>query len=171
MLIPQQILAYANISAPELRTRGVPEQIIQFVEVNRGNLQRTLQQQSFRSMAQKQNMPGQVSESGRMNPDVLGPFSNILPPQQPGSIPSGGSRPPPSQGHPSAGMNVAGTSNGQPQTPQKQPQNNGMPPMQASRPSRPTAEESQEALQFIQRTKSEFIAKSKHPILLALLLA
>jgi len=155
------VMMYANVPAADLRTRGVPEQVIHFVESHRAHLQRTIQQQQlFRgSMIPKPNMPGQPSEPGRINPDVLGTFPGILYSQQ-GSIPPAGARPSP-PGHP-ADMSVNGTSNGQPQPPQKPLPVNGMGAMQAPRPSRPTAEQSQEAIQFIQRLKTEFITNSEH---------
>src|ERR1700685_2520789 len=162
------VMVYANISAPELRARGVAEPVIQFVEHNRAHLQRTSQQQQmFRGMVQKPNMPGHA-EPGRTNLDLLESFPNMLPWQQPGSMAPAGARPPPPQGP--AGMNVPGTMNGQSQSqPQhKPPPVNGMAPMQASRPSRPTPEQSQEAIQFIQLVKNEFIGKSEYLALLAL---
>src|ERR1700683_3056738 len=168
MLTAQQmnaVMIYANIPAPELRARGVAEQVINFVELNRANLQRTSQQQQlFRGIMQKPNIPGQASEPGRVGSNILGSFPNMLSSQQSGSMPPAGARPPPPQGHPPAGMNVTGPMNGQSQSqPQhKPPPVNGMAPIQASRPSRPTPEQSQEAIQFIQRVKNEFIVKSEY---------
>jgi len=128
-------MVFANISAPELRARSVAEPVIHFVERNRAHLQRTSQQQQmFRGMVQKPNMPGQASEPGRMNSDLLGSFPNMLSSQKSGSMPPAGARPPPPQGHLPAGMNVPGT-------------------MNALRPLIPTQEQSQEATQFVQRLK------------------
>jgi hypothetical protein len=45
------VMVYANTSAADMRGRGVPEGLINFVEQNRSRLQQTLQQQSFRGMA------------------------------------------------------------------------------------------------------------------------
>jgi hypothetical protein len=155
------VMVYANVSAPDLRARGVPEQVVHFVEHHRTHLQRTIQQQQvFRGMVQKPNGPGQASESGRMNSEALGSFG-MLPPQ-PGSMPSAGARPLQPQSHLTAGMNLGGTSNGQPQSLQKPPPANGMASVQVSKPSRPTPEQSQEAIQFIQRVKNEFVTKSEY---------
>src|ERR1700722_11535792 len=106
------VLVYAHMPTPELRARRIPEQIISFVEKNRANLQRTAQQQQlFRGMVQKPNMPGQASEPGKMNRDVLGPFAHMAPTQQPGSTLPLESRPPQPQGYPSVGVNFTGTRN------------------------------------------------------------
>jgi hypothetical protein len=161
------VMVYANVSATDLRTRGVPEQVVQFVEHNRAHLQRTIQQQQvFRGMVQKPNVPGQAPDPGRMNPDVLGSFSGMLPQPQAGSLPPAGARQQqqPQQGHPSTGMTTNGTNsgNGQSQPPQKPPPINAMPSIQASRPSRPTLEQSQEAIQFIHRVKNDFVLKSEY---------
>jgi hypothetical protein len=163
-LIPRQmnaVMVYANVPAAELRTRGVPEQVVHFVENNRAHLQRTMQQQQmFRGMIPKPNMPGQASEPGRNNPDAIGSFSGMLPSQQQGSIPPAGPRPPP-PGHP-ASMSVNGTSNGQLQPPQKPPPTNGIAATPPSYPSRPTQEQSQEAILYIQRTKHDFVTHSQY---------
>lgn len=143
------VIMYANISAADLRARNIPEQVIHFVEMHRAHLQRTSQQQQmFRGIVQKPTISGQASEQGR-NTDVLGPFPNML---------QHASRPPPAQGHPAAGMNISGANNGQ-----QKPPPNGVPPnMAVSRPARPTPEQSHEALQFIQRIKTEFVTKSEY---------
>jgi len=152
------VLVYANVSAVDLRARGIPEQVVQFVEHNRAHLQRTSQQQQmFRGVMQKPNITGQTSEPGRMNTDILGSFSGMQPSQQPGSIPTGARQQQPS--HP-PGMNANGSGNGQSQLPQKPLPINSMATMQASRPPRPTPEQSQEAFQFVQRSKSDFIMKN-----------
>jgi hypothetical protein len=153
-------MVYANVSAADLRASNVPEQVIRFVEHNRAHLQRTIQQQQMFRGVLKPNTQGQASEPGRMNPEA---FPGIVHPQQQvGSMPPAGVRPPPPQGHPPpAGVNIPASSNGLPQPLQKPPPPN-VAPIQASRPARPTPEQSQEAMQFIQQVKNEFIQKSEY---------
>jgi hypothetical protein len=146
------VMAYANTSAADMRTRGVPDGLIQFVEQNRSHLQRTyLQQQAFRGMV-RPNAPGQTSEPERMIANVSG-FPNISPQQQQ-AIPSAGARPPPQppqQNHLQAGMNVSGASHGQPQPQSPVP----------SWPARPTPEQSQQSIQLIARVKQDFVTRSE----------
>lgn len=147
------VLMYANVSAAELRARGVAENIIHFVETNRTHLQRSVKQQHmFRGMVQNPNGPG--PEQG-MN--VNGQF----PQPSPGPVPN--------MAHnvargPLQGLSPAGTSlaanNVQSQPPQ-QPLMNGAMHQQGTRPARPTPEQSQEAIQFIAKVKNEFMSKSE----------
>ncbi|KAF7967708.1 hypothetical protein HWV62_33335 [Athelia sp. TMB] len=47
------VMMYAHVPAAELHARGVPDNVIRFVEANRANLQRSVQQQiSFRGVVQ-----------------------------------------------------------------------------------------------------------------------
>jgi len=161
-------MGYASTSAADMRGHGVPEQLIQFVEQNRAHLQRTATQQHlFRGMVQKPNAPGSSGQAS--DPESLMPTATRFPhisPQQQAAMPSAGARPPqqpPQQGHPQAGMNLSGANNGQSQ--QQNPTINSM-STQRSWPSRPTLEQSHQAIMSVQKMKQEFITRSEFPFLL-----
>ncbi|KAG6853785.1 hypothetical protein C0991_001374 [Blastosporella zonata] len=133
----QMVIGYANSSAEELRRQGVQEKIIQFVEVNRSNLQRmSLEQGMFRT-----------------------PFQNppLRPPEQHG--PPGAAGPPFQNGSPHPG---AASMNGQHPNFIQQGQN-GMAPMQGNNFMNPRAQQhppngslgQQKIIEHLDRIKSD----------------
>ncbi|KAK7032988.1 ARID domain-containing protein [Favolaschia claudopus] len=133
----QMVMAYANIPLPELRRRGIPEQLIQFIENNRATL---LSQQrealAFRSQVMRSDparnpmQPGQPPFGGPQ--PVPGLNSGMIPPGQP----FGG------------GMNHPGV-------PHNAMEGQGLHPMLA----RPSRENVQAAMAYISKLKTDYSAE------------
>ncbi|KAF7964453.1 hypothetical protein HWV62_7575, partial [Athelia sp. TMB] len=133
------MMMYAHVPAAELHARGVPDNVIRFVEANRANLQRSVQQQiSFRGVVQNGSSS---AEQGQFSQPQAGPGPSM---QHPARGPQQGLSP--------AGMSLA-THNGQPQ----QPAMNGALGQPGARPTRPTTEQSAQAQQFVTQIRNEFV--------------
>jgi hypothetical protein len=161
----QSMLAYASLSAAELRSRGISEKIIQFVENHRTNLQRTArQQQAFRGIL-KSNHQGpsgqQPPNQDRTPSNGQGPFAGNLQQQNAAlvaALPHTVAHPQQySQQHQAmTGINNMDTQFRTPQGPMGVP-SNAQPQQQ---PTRPSQEQIQQAVRFITKVKNEFLSRS-----------
>ncbi|KAJ6577233.1 hypothetical protein B0H19DRAFT_1019558 [Mycena capillaripes] len=84
----QLVMAYANIPLPELRRRGIPEQLIQFIENNRTTLLRNAEAQDFfrRGIARPGDQNRPMPPNGQQfagSPPAGGGMPNIMQPGQP----------------------------------------------------------------------------------------
>ncbi|KAJ7274552.1 hypothetical protein B0H12DRAFT_1228260 [Mycena haematopus] len=126
----QVVMAYANIPLAELRRRGIPEQLIQFIETNRSTLLRQQSEaHSFRS---------------QLRPDLSRPM-------QPGQLPFGGQQPVP-------GMNGMMQPGQQPFMSHPGMQHNSMDGQHPQQPglARPSREHLQAAMVHIAKLKNDY---------------
>jgi hypothetical protein len=169
----QMVMAYANVPAADLRAKGIPERIIQFVEQNRANFQRqTQQQQAFRGMLMKPNQSvpsGQSSEPDRMPPsNSTTQFLSQQNPALPNPLPNSVPRPQQHFMPPNHAMINGGNlgSNNMDTQFARQPQQSGLQgasnggPAPPTRLPRPTQEQLQHAVTFISKVKHDFMSRN-----------
>jgi hypothetical protein len=134
----QLVMAYANIPLPELRRRGIPEQLIQFIENNRTTLLRNATEQGiFR------NQIARPDQARPMQPTGQQPFGGS--PPAAGGMGNGMMAP----GQPF--MQHPGMHNNQMENQQQQQQ-----PPQPGSLARPSREHLQAAMAHITKLKSDY---------------
>ena len=184
-----QMIPYAYITAAELKMRGINEQFIAHVEEKRPHLQRFIEQ--HQEMKRKQTigggagainntsglgmglsgLPGTQPQQAQLQNQMLLNASQQMNPNVRQGIPSGmrGATPKPTEGTIGlnnvsvTGVNDAMQRSQMPQHPQMPTQNslaNAIPNPGASR-GRPSQEQINNAAMFVQRTKKDYMTRSK----------
>lgn len=166
----QTMVFYSGMSAAELRSRGVGDKLVQWVEQNRVNLQRTANEPNFRNAIARQRLAAQQQQAQQSAdqhglPSGNAPFNNPSMPGQNAGMPGGqfppGARPQlmPQQGGPS---NVP---NGNNMNFPNRPQSTNMPiPGGAGPSNRPVGfgeETMLHAVDFVAKVKKEFLNRSE----------
>lgn len=182
-----QMIPYAYITAAELKMRGINEQFIAHVEEKRPHLQRFIEQ--HQEMKRKQaigggvgavhntpglgmglgGMPGAQSQQAQLQPQMVLNAPQQMNPNIRQGVPSGmhGATTKPSEGTGIGLNNAAGVNDAIqrsiPQPPQMPTQSslaNAIPNPNALR-GRPSQEQINNAAMFVQRTKKEYMTRSK----------
>lgn len=149
---PQQmqiIIGYANKSVGELRTMGVQEKVISFVETNRAYLQRTVIEQGlFRGQFQSQGLrpPDQLGIANQMNA-FSGPSTQPNPNSVSRTLPQQFSAQPNGMMQVNRGL--------------QHPQGHPLLPNGGGPSTRPTKQQMDMANALIQKTKQEFAQNSE----------